>query len=59
MGHNPDTPDRTWADTPDGPIPVAGFLADNDIVVNCVLQDPGAPLVFVTEADLAAFMWEA
>ncbi len=55
MGHNPDTPDRTWADTPDGPIPVAGFLADNDIVVNCVLQDPGAPLVFVTEADLAAF----
>ena len=55
MGHDPDTPDRTWADTPNGPIPVAGFLADNDIVVNCVLQDPGAPLIFVTEDDLAAF----
>ena len=55
MGHDPDTPDRTWADLPDGPIPVARFLADNDIVVNCVLQDPGAPLVFVTEDDLASF----
>ena len=55
MGHDPDTPDRTWADLPDGPIPVARFLADNDIVVNCVLQDPGAPLVFVTDGDLASF----
>ena len=35
--------------------PGGRFLADNDIVVNCVLQDPGAPLVFVTEDDLAAF----
>jgi alanine dehydrogenase len=34
---------------------VASFLADNDIVVNCVLQDPGAPLIFVTKRDLAAF----
>ena len=56
MGHDPDTPERVWADTPDGgPIPVARVLADNDIVVNCVLQDPGAPLVFLTEDDLAAF----
>ena len=55
MGHDPDTPERIWADTPDGPIPVARLLADNDIVVNCVLQDPDAPLVFVTEEDLAAF----
>jgi len=55
MGPHPDTPDRIWADTPDGPMPVARLLADNDIVVNCVLQDPGAPLVFVTEEELAAF----
>ena len=55
MGQDEDTPDRTWADTPDGLIPVARFLADNDIVVNCVLQDPGAPLVFVTLDDLASF----
>jgi hypothetical protein len=55
MGHDQDSPDRIWADTADGPIPVAHFLADNDIVVNCVLQDPGAPLVFLTEDELTAF----
>ena len=55
MGQDPGTPERTWADLPDGPIPVARFLADNDIVVNCVLQDPNAPLVFATEEDLASF----
>jgi alanine dehydrogenase len=56
MGRDEDTPERTWADTPDeGVVPVARVLADNDIVVNCVLQDPGAPLVFLTEDDLAAF----
>jgi len=55
MGRDPDTPEKTWADMPDGPIPVARVLADNDMVVNCVLQDPDAPLIFVTEEDLAAF----
>ena len=55
MGRDPDTPERVWADTSIGPVPVARLLADNDIVVNCVLQDPDAPLVFVTEEDLAAF----
>ena len=53
MGQDEDTPERTWADTPeDGVIPVAQFLADNDIVVNCVLQDPAAPLIFLKEDDL-------
>jgi alanine dehydrogenase len=56
MGQDEKTPDRTWADTPeDGVIPIARFLADNDIVVNCVLQNPDAPLVFVTEQDLCTF----
>ena len=56
MGRDEATPGRTWADTPDdGVIPVAELLADNDIVVNCVLQDPDAPLIFVTEKDLASF----
>jgi alanine dehydrogenase len=56
MGQDEEAPDRTWADTPDdGVMPVARFLADNDIVVNCVLQDPAAPLIFLTENDLAAF----
>ncbi|MDV3127985.1 N(5)-(carboxyethyl)ornithine synthase [Mycobacterium sp. 21AC1] len=56
MGQDADAPGRTWADTPeDGVIPVARFLAENDIVVNCVLQDPNAPLIFVTEDDLTVF----
>jgi alanine dehydrogenase len=56
MGRDPDTPERVLADTPDdGVMPVARLLADNDIVVNCVLQDPDAPLVFVTEEDLPSF----
>ena len=55
MGPDPDAPDRISADTPEGLIPVADLLADNDIVVNCVLQDPNDPLVFATEKDLAAF----
>lgn len=51
-----DNPEQILADTPeDGTIPVARLLAENDIVVNCVLQDPNAPLIFVTEDDLAAF----
>ncbi|BBY17765.1 hypothetical protein MLIT_33570 [Mycolicibacterium litorale] len=46
----------TWADTPEnGSIPVADFLAAHDIVVNCVLQNPSAPLIFLTEDDLSAF----
>ncbi|MBV5246105.1 N(5)-(carboxyethyl)ornithine synthase [Mycolicibacterium sp. PAM1] len=55
MGPESDAPDRIWADTPDGRIPVAQFLSDKDIVVNCVLQDPNAPLTFVSEDDLSSF----
>jgi len=38
-----------------GPVPMAAYLAGFDIVVNCVLQDTGAPLMFITEHDLAPF----
>ena len=31
------------------------FLARHDIVVNCVLQDTDAPLMFVSDAELAQF----
>lgn len=57
MGHDDAAPpDNTWADTPeDGVVPVARVLADNDIVVNCVLQDPAKPLIFATTDDLSAF----
>ncbi len=55
MRQDPDAPERTWADTPDGSVPMAEFLAGNDIVVNCALQDPNAPLIFVTEDELDCF----
>ncbi len=51
----PDAPDRTTVQTSAGPTPTAEFLAGHDIVVNCVLQDTDAPLMFVTDAELAAF----
>ena len=36
-------------------MPAAAFLAQHDIVVNCVLQDTDAPLMFVSENELDAF----
>lgn len=36
-------------------VPLAPFLAEHDIVVNCVLQKPSAPLTFLGDDDLAAF----
>jgi alanine dehydrogenase len=44
---------RSHAVTPEGPVPLAGFLAEHDVIVNCVLQDTDAPLVFMTDDDLA------
>ncbi len=38
----------------DGSEPVAGFLARYDVIVNCVLQDPSRPMVFLQDADLPA-----
>jgi len=38
--------------TPEGRVPIAGFLGRHDVIVNCVLQDTDAPLVFMTEDDL-------
>lgn len=38
-----------------GRVPIAPFLAACDIVVNCTLQDPNAPLMFLREEDLPAF----
>ena len=36
-------------------IPLSDFLAGHDIVVNCVLQDTDAPLMFVTAGELGSF----
>jgi alanine dehydrogenase len=41
--------------TDDGDVPLAEFLAEHDVVVNCVLQDTDAPLTFLFDDDLAAF----
>jgi alanine dehydrogenase len=38
--------------TEDGRVPLGKFLADHDIIVNCVLQDTDAPLTFMTDEDL-------
>ena len=38
--------------TEDGPQDVGAFLATHDVIVNCVLQDPDAPMMFLTETDL-------
>jgi alanine dehydrogenase len=35
--------------------PLAAYLAENDIVVNCTLQDTAHPLTYLQTADLAAF----
>nr|WP_144671751.1 N(5)-(carboxyethyl)ornithine synthase [Arthrobacter sp. U41] len=38
-----------------GRVPLAPFLAERDIVVNCTLQDPNAPLTYLRTEDLNAF----
>jgi hypothetical protein len=48
-------PSRTVVQTPTGPVPTAAFLAGHDIVVNCVMQDTDASLMFVSDAELEAF----
>ena len=55
-GVDPDTGRAvSTALTPQGAVPLAEYLADHDIVVNCVLQDPTAPLTFLYEDDLDSF----
>jgi alanine dehydrogenase len=39
--------------TKNGRVPLSEFLAEHDIMVNCVLQDTDAPLTFMTDDDLA------
>ncbi|MGZ0711210.1 N(5)-(carboxyethyl)ornithine synthase (plasmid) [Coraliomargarita sp. W4R53] len=41
--------------TDEGRLPLAPFLAESDIVVNCTLQDPNQPLLYLRESDLDAF----
>jgi alanine dehydrogenase len=53
--HSDDAPFESTVNTDDGPVPLAPYLAENDIVVNCTLQDPNAPLTYLGLDDLRAF----
>ncbi|MGN7799635.1 N(5)-(carboxyethyl)ornithine synthase [Leifsonia sp. 22587] len=53
--HDDDAPFLSHVITDAGRVPLAPFLAQADIVVNCTLQDPNAPLTYLTEDDLEAF----
>jgi alanine dehydrogenase len=52
--HDPDG-GPSHAITDQGQVPLAPFLAERDIVVNCTFQDPSAPLVYLRTADLPIF----
>jgi len=53
--HDPEPPHLSHVITERGRVPLAGYLAENDIVVNCTLQDTAAPLMFLTLDDLDGF----
>src|SRR5829696_5795957 len=52
---DPGDPARLIALGRAAPAPVAGLLADHDIVVNCILQDTDDPLTFVHRDELHRF----
>lgn len=41
--------------TDDGRVPIAPFLAESDLVVNCTLQNPNAPLLYLDDDALGLF----
>lgn len=53
--HNPEAPFESTVNTDDGPVALAPFLAERDIVVNCTLQDPNSPLTYLRTEDLGVF----
>ncbi|KQY46092.1 N(5)-(carboxyethyl)ornithine synthase [Cellulomonas sp. Root137] len=53
--HNPEDPFESTVTTEGGPVRLPGYLAENDIVVNCTLQDPNAPLTYLRTSDLGEF----
>jgi alanine dehydrogenase len=52
---DPDQPGRTLAHGRREPAPLVEVLAEHDVVVNCILQDTDAPLMFVMNEDLGRF----
>ncbi len=54
LDHDPDG-GPGHAITSRGRVALAPFLAERDIVVNCTLQDPAAPLIYLRGPDLDGF----
>jgi len=53
--HDDAAPQRSHVITLRGRVPLAPFLAEADIVVNCTLQDTDAPLTYLRTGDLDTF----
>jgi alanine dehydrogenase len=53
--HDDASPSASTVNTDEGPVALPEYLAKNDIVVNCTLQDPNAPLTYLRLDDLDAF----
>ena len=53
--HDPDEPHLSHVITERGRVPVATFLSERDVVVNCTLQDTAAPLTYLYAEDVAGF----
>jgi alanine dehydrogenase len=53
--HDENDPLLSQVITSRGRVPLAPFLAEHDIVVNCTLQDPNAPWTYLQTEDLDAF----
>lgn len=53
--HEPDGERLSHVITERGREPLAHYLAENDVVVNCTLQDPAHPLIYLKNEDLAGF----
>ena len=49
------SPFANTVNTGDGPVAMPAYLAQNDIVVNCTLQDPNAAITYLGLDDLDAF----
>jgi alanine dehydrogenase len=52
FAHDDADPRRSTITSDRGDVPLAEFLAEHDIIVNCVLQDTNAPLTFLIDDDV-------
>jgi alanine dehydrogenase len=55
FARDPQNAARTLALEPPGSGPLVDVLAQHDVIVNCILQDTDAPLMFVMDENLGAF----